>query len=62
MPKKYLERVGERNFLVIKDYYFGNWSICLADECGNTVLGAAPFSIGHRTKEEALEYIRKISG
>ena len=56
MGKKYKHTVEGRNFLVFKDY-FGNWSISSADENFNSVVGAPPFSVGHRTKADAICFL-----
>ncbi len=56
MGRKYKHTVSGRNFLIFKDY-FGNWSIRSADENFDTVMGAPPFSVGHRTKTEAIKFL-----
>ena len=56
MAKKYKHTVQNRNFLICKDY-FGNWRIDSADEDFNAVVGAPPFSVGHRTKADAIRFL-----
>lgn len=56
MGRKYRHTVDGRNFLVFKDY-FGNWSIRSADDNFESVVGAPPFSVGHRTKREAFAFL-----
>jgi hypothetical protein len=54
--RAYRKTVQGRNFTVKRDY-FGNWSIYSADENFEPVLGAPPFSVGHRTKADALRFL-----
>ncbi|WP_111732209.1 hypothetical protein [Roseovarius amoyensis] len=56
MGRKYKHTAGGRNFVIFKDY-FGNWSIRSADENFETVVGAPPFSVGHRTKRDAISFL-----
>ena len=60
MAKTYTKTIGGRNFNVKKDY-FGNWSIYSADENFEPVLGCPPFSVGHRTKKQAMEFLDSFS-
>ena len=56
MGRKYKHTVADRNYLIFKDY-FGNWSIRSADEDFNAIVGAPMFSVGHRTKADAIKFL-----
>ena len=60
MTKAYNKSVGGRNFTVKKDY-FGNWTIYNADENFKPVAGCPPFSVGHRTKKSAMDFLTSFS-
>lgn len=59
MGRKYVVTVGDRVFLVGKDY-FGCWSVWSAYDDGEIAVGVPPFSVGHRTKKDAVEFIRSF--
>ncbi len=48
--------INGRNFEIVRDH-FGNWSIWNVDENFNRVVGAPPFSVGHRTRKAAIEFL-----
>lgn len=60
MGKAYHKEVAGRFFNIKKDY-FGNWSIYSADENFEPICGAPPFSVGHRTKKQAVEFLESFA-
>ena len=52
----YKKAVAGRYFCVKKDFS-GNWSIYSADENFDRIVGCPPFSVGHRTKKQAMDFL-----
>lgn len=48
-----------RFFKIVKDY-FGNWSIWNCDENGERVAGCPAFSVGHRTRKDAVLFLESF--
>ena len=60
MKKTYQKKVKSGNifrFFSVKKDYFGNWTIYNANEDFSPIIGAPPFSVGHRTKKQAMEFL-----
>lgn len=58
--QKKIECQGSTRYFRVKMDYFGNWSIYSANEDFSPVVGAPPFSVGHRTKKQAIEFLESF--
>jgi hypothetical protein len=54
--KTYKKTVAGRHFIIREDY-FGTWTVWANDADFVPTLGAPPFSVGHRTKRQAIEFL-----
>jgi hypothetical protein len=52
----YKKTVAGKHFIIRKDY-FGNWTVWATEADFVPIVGAPPFSVGHRTKRQAIEFL-----
>lgn len=56
----YKKTVAGRNFEIKKDY-FGNWAIWSRGDNFEQITGAPAFSVGHRTKKDAMNFLETFA-